>query len=314
MTVKPPQEAEPLRCSVITLAGETNAGKSTLLNRFVGSKIAIVTPKVQTTRSQLKGIAMEGNAQLVFIDTPGIFTPKRAMEKAMVKAAWSGLDSGDTVLLVIDAKKGLTPALDTIITGLKQRADRVRAIAVMNKVDKVAPDRILALAKQLSDLKLFTQFFMVSALTGDGVDDVKKYLAKEAPLGPWMFPEDQLTDAPMRFLASEITREKLFLALKQELPYSLMVETEQWEERPKTAKDPSGSVKLHQVIYVEKEGHKKIILGRGGEGIRRIGEESRKELEKMLSQRVHLFLFVKVRENWQDERINYLSQGLDYPT
>jgi GTP-binding protein Era len=313
MTHTPPAE-DPMRCLVIALAGETNAGKSTLLNTLVGSKLAIVTPKVQTTRSQLKGICMEGNAQLVFIDTPGIFRPSRPMEKAMVKAAWNGLDSATTVLLVIDSKKGLTPELEDIIAGLKSRAAHVKSVAVMNKVDKVAPDRLLALARQLDDFKVFQQFFMISALTGDGVHDMKAYLAKEAPLGPWMFPADQLTDAPMRFLASEVTREKLFLNLKQELPYSLMVETEQWEERKATPKEPTGSVKVHQVIYVEKEGHKKIILGKGGSGISRIGAEARKELERMLSQRVHLFLFVKVRENWQDERQNYLSQGLDFPS
>lgn len=294
------------RCSVIALVGETNAGKSTLLNTLVGSKLAIVTPKVQTTRTLLRGIVMAGQTQLIFVDTPGIFTPKRGLEKSMVKTAWSGMDSGDTILLLIDSHRGITPHLNTILEGIENRVKRggVRAIAVLNKTDSITPEKLLPLAAALGEKNIFEQVFMISGLTGDGVDDVKNYLAEGAPKQPWMFPEDQITDAPMRFIAAEITREKLFMKLRQELPYSLMVETEKWEERPISKTEPAGGVKVHQAIVVERESHKKIVLGKGGGTIRAVGEEARKDLERMLSQHVHLFLFVKVRENWQDDTSN----------
>jgi len=286
------------RCAFVALLGAPNAGKSTLLNHLVGSKISIVTPKVQTTRVAIRGIVMHGDAQLVFIDTPGIFSPKRSLEKAIVSEAWRGVDDADVLMLLIDSKKGLCRDTNLIIEALKQR--KKKALVLLNKVDTVSHEHLLPLAKATQETDIAEEIYMISGLTGDGVIDIRNYLASHAPQGPWMYPPDHISDAPTRFLAAEITREKLFMNLQQELPYSTAVETEQWKE----GKD--GSVTIHQTIYVTHEGQKKIVLGSKGEGIKRIGETSRKELERVIGKRVHLFLFVKVKENWMDNPMAYI--------
>lgn len=278
------------QCAFIALLGCPNAGKSTLLNRLVGSKISIVSPKVQTTRNIINGIAMAGNAQLVFIDTPGIFLPKKTLEKAMVKAAWEGTAGADTTALLIDAKKGLDAGTMLILEAIIQK--KLKAVAIINKIDLVERSVLLELAQQLDSYGVFERIFMISAYKGDGVEDVKSYLATNAPTAPWMYPEDEITTLPRRFLTAEITREQLFMRLDQELPYSLTVETEKWEELK------NGGVKVHQVIYVLKESQKMIIVGKGGSMIKIIGESARRQMERLLEQKVHLFLFVKVKENW----------------
>ncbi len=293
------------RCGYVALLGAPNAGKSTLLNQLVGAKIAIVSPKVQTTRARVTAIAIEENSQMIFVDTPGIFAPSRRLEKAMVTAAWDGAKDSDQVVLLVDAIKGVTKDVERIIEGLQQSGRKAHLI--LNKIDAIKRDTLLGLAKDLTDRGIFDQVFMISALTGDGVADLRAALAKELPEGPWLYPEDQLALAPMRSLAAEITREKLFLRMNQELPYSLTVETESWEER----KD--GSVKINQVIYVSRANHKPIILGKGGRTIKQIGAMAREELEESLGQRVHLFLFVKVREKWTDDPERYQEMGLDFP-
>ncbi|MCD6035675.1 MAG: GTPase Era [Rickettsiales bacterium] len=298
-----PQDKQ--RCTFVALVGAPNAGKSTLLNQLVGSKISIVSPKVQTTRTLIKGIAMEGDAQIVFVDTPGIFTPRndRRLERAIVHAAWTGMGEADTIIVLIDAKRKIDDNTQLIIKSLRER--KQKAWLVLNKIDLVEKSTLLALAQELNDTGVFDEIFMVSAMKGDGVADLRKSLAAKAPLGPWMYDEDQVSTAPLRFLAAEVTREKLFFALDQELPYALSVETEQWEER-------NESVKIHQVIYVEREAHKRILIGKNGEGIKRIGEQSRKELSYMLEKTVHLFLFVKVRPNWLESPEMYQNMGLDF--
>ena len=283
----------PQKCAVIALLGSPNAGKSTLLNRLIGSKIAIVSPKVQTTRTTLSGICMAGNAQLVFIDTPGIFIPSKPLEKAIVRAAWEGFKAADMVALVIDSKKGICKNTERIIETLKQK--QVRAVAILNKIDLLKPAQLLILVEKLHAHGIFEDILMVSALTGDGVSGLLTYWEKKAPLAPWMYPEDAITDAPKRYLASEITREQLFLKLDEELPYSLCVQGEKWEEMD------NGDVLIHQVIYVMKETQKMIIVGKGGSMIKAIGAKARKEIESMLGQKVHLYLFVKVREKWTEE-------------
>ncbi|MCC3305071.1 GTPase Era [Sneathiella sp. HT1-7] len=296
---------EPTRCGYVALVGAPNAGKSTLLNQLVGAKIAIVTPKVQTTRSRVTAIALEGNSQIIFVDTPGIFKPSRRLEKAMVDAAWSGAEDADRVVLIIDAVKGISADVERIIAGLEKSGRRAHVI--LNKIDILKRDSLLALAQSLSERGIFDEIYMLSALTGDGVADLRAALATEMPEGPWLYPEDQLAIAPMRQLAAEVTREKLFMRLNQELPYSLTVETESWEER----KD--GSVKIQQVVYVSRANHKPIVLGKGGQTIKKVGALAREDLEEMLERRVHLFLFIKVREKWLDDPERYREMGLDFP-
>jgi GTPase len=289
------------RSAFIALIGSPNAGKSTLLNQLIGSKIAIVSPKVQTTRTTMNGICMEGDAQLVFIDTPGIFIPGKPLEKAIVRAAWEGFKAADMVALIVDAKKGVCPNTQRIIESLIQK--EVRAVLVLNKIDLIKPHMLLALVEKFHSYGIFNEIFMVSALTGDGVNELRKYWASKAPLTPWLYPEDSITDAPKRFITAEITREQLYMKLEEELPYSVSVQVEKWEERE------NGSVLIHQVIYVMKETQKMIIVGKGGAMIKAIGAKARKEMEEMLGQKVHLYLFVKVREKWTDEQFlgNYVG-------
>ncbi len=278
------------KCAFIALLGTPNAGKSTLLNQLVGSKISIVSPKVQTTRTAINGICMAGNAQLIFIDTPGIFLPKKPLEKAMVKAAWEGSATADSAALLIDARKGLDAGTQLIVEAIIQK--QLKAIAIINKIDLVDKAKLFELAKALDAYGIFARIFMISALKGDGVEDVKHYLADTAPLSPWLYPEDDLTTLPLRFLAAEITREQLFLRLDQELPYALTVETEHWETLD------NGQVKVHQVIYVLKESQKMIIIGKGGSMIKAVGTSAKQQLQRLLGTKVHLFLFVKVNEDW----------------
>lgn len=299
------QTGEATRCGYVALVGAPNAGKSTLLNQLVGAKIAIVTPKVQTTRARVTAIAIEGQSQLIFVDTPGIFKPSRKLERAMVDAAWSGAHDADTIVLIVDAIKGITPDVERIIAGLKKSGRRAHVL--LNKIDALKRDTLLGLAQKLSEEEIFDEVFMISALKGDGVDDLRTALAAKMPEGPWLYPEDQLALAPMRQLAAEITREKLFLRMNQELPYSLTVETESWEER----KD--GSVKIQQVIFVSRNNYKPMVLGKGGQTIKKIGAMAREDLEEMLERRVHLFLFVKVREKWLDDPERYREMGLEFP-
>ncbi|MDA0366802.1 MAG: GTPase Era [Proteobacteria bacterium] len=301
-------EPEP-RCGFFAIIGAPNAGKSTLLNRVVGAKIAIVTPKVQTTRNRIIGIALHGAAQLVFIDTPGIFAPTRRLERAMVEAAWGGVADTDGIVLLIDAHAARNGVPDkdaqAIVAKLKQQ--NRRAVVILNKIDAVDRAMLLNLAAWIDAQGIADSVFMISALNGDGVNDLLDDLAAHAPQGPWHYPEDQLSEVPLRQLASEITREKLFLGLRQELPYALTVETETWEERN------DGSVKIDQVIYVRRDSQKKIVLGKGGQQIKKVGAEARADLETILARRVHLFLFVKVRDNWVDDPERYRAMGLDFP-
>jgi GTP-binding protein Era len=294
----------PTRCGYVALIGAPNAGKSTLLNRLVGHKLAIVTPKAQTTRSRLLGIATEGPAQIVFVDTPGIFAPRRRLDRAMVAAAWSGAEDADETLLLVDASRGVDPDTRRIRDRLAERSRR--SILALNKIDLVRRDRLLGLAEALAGEGLFEPVFMISGLRGDGVDDVKRHLAASLPEGPWLFPEDQLSDAPERLIAAEVTREQVFLQLHDELPYASTVETEQWEDKP------DGSVRIEQVIYVQRPSQRAIVLGERGQRIKAIGARARAELERMLGQRVHLFLFVKVRQNWIDDRERFAALSLDY--
>ena len=292
------------RCGFIAVLGAPNAGKSTLVNRVVGTKVSIVSPKVQTTRARVMGIAVQDRTQLVFIDTPGIFEPRRRLDRAMVAAAWGGAGDADISLLLMDAERGIDRDTRTIIKRMK--TENKRAHLVLNKVDKVKKPELLALTTKLNDEGIFDEIFMISALNGDGVDDLVAYLAGHMPEGPWHFPEDQVSDMTERLLAAEITREKLYLQLRQELPYSTTVETETWEDWE------NGSVKIEQVIFVERDSQKSIILGKGGQQIKTIGAEARKDLEEILDRRVHLFLFVKVREKWGDDPDRYRDWGLDF--
>jgi len=296
---------EGFRSGFACFVGRPNAGKSTLTNALVGSKVAIVTPKVQTTRALLRGIAMQGPAQLVLIDTPGIFAPRRRLDRAMVTTAWSGASDADIVAVLIDAKTGLDDAADAMLKKLEDVAQP--KILIFNKVDLVEKEKLLALAQAGTARGKFETVFMISAKSGDGVPDVRTWLAEHVPVGPWHYPEDEVSDAPLRQLAAEITREKLFLKLHQELPYQSTVETEAWTER----KD--GSVRIEQTIYVERESQRKIVLGKAGQSIKAIGEASRRELAEILEKRVHLFLFVKVREGWGDDPERYRQMGLEFP-
>ena len=297
-------QAAPTRCGYVALIGAPNAGKSTLLNRLVGRKLAIVTPKPQTTRTRLLGIAIEGRSQIVYVDTPGIFAPRRRLDRAMVSAAWSVAEDADQTVLLIDAARGIDRDTRRILDRLAER--RRRSILALNKIDLVRRDRLLGLADALSRQGSFDPIFMISGLRGDGVEDVKLHLAASLPAGPWLFPEDQLSDASERLIAAEVTREQVFLQLHDEIPYASTVETEQWEDRR------DGSVRIEQVIYVQRPGQRAIVLGEGGKRIKSIGARARAELEHMLDRRVHLFLFVKVRENWVEDRERFEALGLDY--
>jgi GTPase len=304
MTVSADAGAEATRCGYVALVGPPNAGKSTLLNTLVGAKVAIVSPKVQTTRTRVLGIATEGASQLVFVDTPGIFAPKRRLERAMVAAAWEGAKEADLVVLLVDAGARLKPETLSIAERLKESGRP--ALLALNKIDTVKRPALLELSGTLNAAGGFAETFMISALTGDGVADLRRRLAALVPQGPWLFPEDQLSDMPERLLAAEITREKLFLRLQQELPYALTVETESWEERE------DGSVRIAQVIYVQRDSQKPIVLGKGGSMIKAIGSAARRELTAILERTVHLSLYVKVREGWIDDPERYREWGLDY--
>jgi GTP-binding protein Era len=293
------------KCAFIALMGAPNVGKSTLVNQLVGTKVTIVSPKVQTTRASVKGICMVGDAQLVFIDTPGVFSPKETLEKAIVQEAWKRVNEADFIALLIDVKKGICKDTRNIIASLKKQEKKV--VLILNKIDLVKREELLILAQELNDTGVFTDTFMVSALNGDGVEKLREYYSGLAPIGPWMFPEDQIMEAPVKFFAAEITREKIFMKLQQELPYSIAVETEKWEEKK------NGEVTINQVIYVRKDGQKGIVLGKGGEMIKQIGALSRRELEKHLGGKVNLFLFVKVRENWVENPSVYSEIGLQLP-
>ncbi len=294
------------RCGFVAVIGAPNAGKSTLVNALVGAKVSIVSPRVQTTRTIVRGIAMFGDAQVIFLDTPGIFQAKKRLERAMVAAAWSGAADAEVILLMVDASKAGKPDPDTdrIIEDIK--LSKRKAFLALNKVDITPKEKLLDLTVRLNAAGIFEEIFMISALTGDGLDPLRDKLASLMPPGPWLFPEDDISDMPARLLASEITREKLFLNLRQELPYSCAVETERWEEK----KD--GSVRIEQVIYVSRETHRPIVLGNGGQRLKSIGASSRLELETLLERRVHLFLHVKVNERWTEDRTLYAAWGLDF--
>ena len=309
-TTSPPHtDAAPgdTRAGFVALIGAPNAGKSTLLNALVGAKVSIVSRKVQTTRARVRGIAMEGAAQIVFVDTPGIFAPKKRLDRAMVAAAWQGAEDADLVALLVDAHGNVRATdgeTEAIVAKLKE--SKRKAVLVLNKVDLVNPPQLLGLADRLNREGIFTDVFMIAALTGDGVGDLKQHFAKAMPEGPWLFPDDQISDMPDRLLAAELVREQLFENLHQELPYALTVETEAWEER----KD--GSVKIDATIFVQRESQRAIVLGKGGDRIKTVGASARKELEALFERRVHLFLFVKVREKWQDDPERYRAMGLEW--
>jgi GTP-binding protein Era len=293
------------RCGFVALIGAPNAGKSTLINALVGAKVSIVTPKVQTTRTLVRGIAIEGAAQLIFVDTPGIFSPRRRLDRAMVGTAWGSTQDADLVALLVDAKKGLTEDEDAILRTL---ADiRPPKVLVLNKVDLIDKRALLVLTQKLNERTTFAATFMVSALSGNGVGDLKTWFAGHVPPGPWLYPEDQISDAPLRQLAAEITREKLYLRLHQELPYQSTVETEVWKELR------DGSVRIEQTIYVERESQRKIVLGKAGQAIKAIGAAARADIAEAVEQPVHLFLHVKVREGWGDDPERYREMGLEFP-
>ncbi|WP_182085643.1 GTPase Era [Aureimonas sp. ME7] len=298
-------EAEtPTRSGFVALLGAPNAGKSTLVNQLVGTKVSIVTHKVQTTRALVRGIAIRDRTQIVFVDTPGVFNPKRRLDRAMVRTAWGGAKDADIVLPIIDADRGLNDEVQAI---LAQLADvKQPKVLLLNKVDRIKRDRLLGMTQEVSAKADFERVFMISALTGSGCDDLMSFLAQRLPEGPWYYPEDQISDLPLRQLAAEITREKLYLRLHQELPYASTVETELWEQRP------DGSVRIEQTIYVERPSQKAIVLGHKGETVKAIGQAARKEITEAAEQKVHLFLFVKVRENWGDDPERYREMGLDF--
>jgi|SRR5579871_2303757 len=293
------------RCGFVALIGAPNVGKSTLVNALVGSKVTIVSRKVQTTRALIRGIAIDGHSQIILVDTPGIFSPRRRLDRAMVSTAWSGAHDADLVCMLIDAKLGIDEEADSILGRLGSVAHE--KLLVLNKVDLVPREKLLALAKASNDRLPFARTFMISALSGDGVDDLRHALGQMVPTGPFHYPEDQMSDAPMRQLAAEITREKIFLKLHQELPYQSTVETDSWTER----KDKS--IRIEQTIFVERESQRKIVLGKGGASIKSIGEEARREIAEIVGVPVHLFLFVKVRENWGDDPDRYREMGLEFP-
>jgi len=292
------------RCGFVALVGAPNAGKSTLLNSLVGSKIAIVTHKVQTTRSRLIGVAVYGDNQMVFVDTPGIFAPKKRLERAMVAAAWEGANDADVVVFMVDATLRIDDSTRAIAEGLNKSGKKT--VLVLNKIDLIKRDSLLAKTKELNELGEFNETLMISAKTGNGLDDLQDKITEFLPKSPWLYPEDHLTDITERMLAAEITREKFFMRFHEELPYAATIETERWKE----LKD--GSVRIEQVIYVERDSQKKIVIGKGGGGLKVIGKMAREELEELLDRKVHLFLFVKVRKGWSDDKERYRNMGLDW--
>ena len=296
--------AEPTRCGFIALVGAPNAGKSTLLNALVGTKVSIVTHKAQTTRAQIRGVVTEGPSQIVFIDTPGIFTPKRRLDRAMVEAAWTGAGDADFVALIVDAERGVTAEVEALLEGLE--AVRHPRVLVLNKIDLIPREKLLGLSADLNARLSFEATFMLSALNGSGVKDFLRWSEQRVPLGPWHFPEDQLTDLTLAITAAEVTREKLFLRIHEEIPYNATVETE------KFTINKDGSYRIDQVVYVTRDTHKKIVLGAGGQTIKAIGAESRKELMEIFETPVHLFLFVKVREKWSEDPERYREMGLEW--
>ncbi len=292
------------RCGFVALIGAPNAGKSTITNNFVGSKVSIVSPKAQTTRTTIKGIGIYDNTQIIFLDTPGIFAPKRRLDRAMVRSAWSGSTDADINVLVVDAKRGMNDETSAIIDELIKRD--AHAVLAFNKIDMVPEDRLEELKEEFENLFAFDAVFAFSAQSGDHITDFYQYLADNLPVSPWYYPEDQMSDMPLRFLAAEIVREKLFLNLRQELPYALTVEPELWEHKP------DGSIRAEMTIYVERDAHKTIIIGHNGAMIKKIGQSAREELEELLEERIHLFLFVKVRENWGNDPARYSDWNLDF--
>ncbi len=291
------------RCGFVAILGPPNAGKSTLLNRLLGTKLAIVTPKPQTTRRCMLGIVIEGETQIVLVDTPGIFAPRRRLDRAMVGAAWTGAADADLVMALIDAERGIDDDARRVIDGLAEH--KPVAIAVLNKIDLIDKAALLPLAQRLDETGLFRRVMMISGLTGDGIEDLKRDLAASMPEGTWHFPDDQLTDLSERLIAAEITRERLFLELRQELPYASAVETERWTEQP------DGSLRIEQTIHVERDSQKAIVIGKGGRQLKRIGELARAEMERSFSRRVHLFLFVRVTEGWAESREHLAALGLE---
>ncbi|QDL92180.1 GTPase Era [Paroceanicella profunda] len=298
--------SETTRCGFVALIGEPNAGKSTLLNRMVGAKVSIVTHKVQTTRTRIRGVALEGDAQVVFVDTPGLFRPRRRLDRAMVAAAWSGASDADAIVLLVEAHRGITPGVEAILATLAEQAGERPVVLAINKIDRVKAETLLALSETLNAKRDFAATFMISAERGHGVPHLREWLAERMPEGPWLYPEDQIADLPLRMIASETTREKLTLRLHEELPYQLTVETETWTERE------DGSVRIDQVVYVMRDGHKGIVLGSKGETIKAVGSAARTDLREFLGRDVHLFLQVKVRPNWLEEPERYSEMGLDF--
>lgn len=292
-------------CGFVSIIGAPNAGKSTLINTLVGAKVSIVSPKVQTTRTRVMGIVNQEKTQIIFVDTPGIFAPKKRLDRAMVASAWAGVKDAEIILLIVDAGRGSINDESRAIIEKLQKQER-KAVLILNKIDLLEKEKLLNLAAEMNAVGIFTDIYMISARTGDGVERLRNDLAAKMPEGPWMFAEDQISDMPLRLLAAEITREKIFLQLKEELPYAITVETETWEEFD------NGSVKISQVVYVMRDSQKAIVLGKGGQQIKKIGASSRKDLEEILERRVHLSLFVKVRENWADDPERYNAWGLDF--
>lgn len=291
-------------CGFVALLGAPNAGKSTLMNSLVGSKISIVTHKVQTTRTRFIGIALHKESQMIFVDTPGIFEPKKRLERAMVSAAWAGASDADVIIVLVDAERRIDDNTRRIIDGLSNAGKK--AILAINKIDTIRRDSLLALVQELNEMGDFSEVMLISALKGDGLEDLKDVIVGYLPKGPWLYPEDQMTDITERMLAAEVTREKFFLRLHQELPYAATIETESWQEK----KD--GSVRIEQIIYVERDTQKAIVIGKGGRSLKEIGKMAREDLEEMFGRRVHLFIFVKVRKNWSDDKERYTNMGLDW--
>ncbi|WP_068315908.1 GTPase Era [Polycladidibacter hongkongensis] len=300
-----PAGQQPTKAGFVALIGAPNAGKSTLLNQLVGLKVSIVTHKVQTTRTMIRGVAIKDESQIVFVDTPGIFRPRRRLDRAMVDSAWGGAKDADVIAVLIDATRGITEAVERILTELQNI--KMPKVLLLNKVDITKREKLLDLAKKANEYTKFNQTFMISALSGSGTKDILEYFAGEMPEGPWLYPEDQASDVPLRMLAAEITREKLYLRLHEELPYISTVETDLWQER----KD--GSVRIEQTIFVERDSQKSIVLGKNGKAIKAISSAAREEMQEAFEQKIHLFVFVKVRENWSDDPERYRQMGLDFP-
>jgi GTP-binding protein Era len=303
---EPGQPETATKAGFVALIGAPNAGKSTLLNALVGSKVSIVTHKVQTTRALVRGITVHGPSQVIFVDTPGIFAPKRRLDRAMVTTAWGGAADADVVALLIDARRGLTDEVRSILESLAEFPAQQPRVLILNKVDVTRREALLELAAEANKSVTFDRTFMVSAMTGDGVPDLLDYFAERMPESPWLYPEDQMSDLPMRWIAAEVTREKLMIRLHEELPYHATVETEKWTETPK-------GIRIDQTIYVERDNQRKIVLGKDGQTIKAISMAARKDLSQMLERPVHLFLFVKVRENWSDDPERYREMGLEFP-